>query len=115
MFEKDLSDGLLLRWATQDDLQKVPDLLVEVFSTPDTQVNSLGRRFRKIMAGEGGFMTNEDCLVVVDTKKEGDPVIACTSYWQETQTYEGIPFNAGEQVRESCIQALQLKGINRLL
>ncbi|KAG2181798.1 hypothetical protein INT44_008613 [Umbelopsis vinacea] len=110
MFEKDLSDGLLLRWATPDDLQKVPDLVVEVFSTPDTKVESLGERYRKIMVGEGGLMTSDDCLVVVDTKKDGDPVIACTSYWQEMQTYEGIPFNAGRPAWVGVRNAPEYRG-----
>lgn len=95
MQQKELGDGLVLRWATPEDLKKVPKAVVDVFSSPDVRLESLGTAYVDIANGEYGFMTDKDCLVIIDTKLPGDPIAGFTSYWQETQTYEGIPYNAG--------------------
>jgi hypothetical protein len=99
MYQKELGDGLLLRWATPEDIKKVPEAVVDVFSLPDLRLVSLGDQFKRIAAGEGGLMTSKDCIVIVDKKEAGEPIVAFTSYWQETHLYEGISYRAGTYLR----------------
>lgn len=96
MYEKDLGNGLLLRWAKPQDVDKVGTGMVDVFSPPEQRVEAIGSWFLNYAKGMGGFMKSSDVVVIVDTKKEGEPVVGFTSYWQETHTYEGIPYVAGK-------------------
>ncbi|KAJ2955371.1 hypothetical protein NQZ79_g8628 [Umbelopsis isabellina] len=95
MGSRDIDERLLLRWATQEDLERTSKAVVEVFSSPSLRLDSLGIQFQRTSAGENGLMTNKDCIVVVDKKDPKQPVVAFTSYWQEQHIYEGIPYNVG--------------------
>ncbi|KAJ2959834.1 hypothetical protein NQZ79_g4763 [Umbelopsis isabellina] len=95
MYEKDLGNGLLLRWVKPQDIPKVGEAMIEVFSPPDTRLEFIRTWLFRFVDGYAGFMTEKDCVVIVDTKKEDEPVVGFTCYWQETHTYEGIPYKAG--------------------
>ncbi|KAI9285995.1 hypothetical protein BC943DRAFT_336794 [Umbelopsis sp. AD052] len=96
MYEKDLGNGLLLRWVKPQDVEKIAKGMVDVFSPPDKRFEAIGGWFLRYAYGMGGFMKSSDAVVIIDTKKEGEPVVGFTCYWQETQVYEGIPFIAGK-------------------
>jgi hypothetical protein len=96
MYEKDLGNGLLLRWVKPQDVEKVAKGMVDVFSPPDKRFEAIEGWFLRYAYGMGGFMKSSDAVVIVDTKKEGEPVVGFTSYWQETHIYEGIPYIAGK-------------------
>ncbi|KAG2176500.1 hypothetical protein INT43_005740 [Umbelopsis isabellina] len=95
MYEKDLGNGLLLRWVKPEDVPKVGEGMIDVFSPPNTRLEFVRTWFLRFIDGYAGFMTEKDCVVIVDTKQDGEPLVGFTSYWQETHTYEGIPYKAG--------------------
>ncbi|KAI8580339.1 hypothetical protein K450DRAFT_238048 [Umbelopsis ramanniana AG] len=94
MYEKDLGNGLLLRWVKPQDVEKIAKGMVDVFSPPDKRFEAIGGWFLRYANGMGGFMKSSDAVVIVDTKKEGQPVVGFTCYWQETHIFEGIPYTA---------------------
>jgi hypothetical protein len=97
MYQKDLGNGLLLRWAKPEDVAKVGSGMIDVFSPPNERTDSLKPWFERYANGAGGFMLDsKDIVVIVDTKKEGEPLVGFTSYWQEKHTYEGIPYAVGK-------------------
>lgn len=96
MYTKDLGNGLVLRWAKEEDVEKVANGMIDVFSPPDERLEWMKPFFLRYVAGACGFLKHpKDIVVIVDTKKDGEPLVGFTSYWQETHTYEGIPYAVG--------------------
>jgi Acetyltransferase (GNAT) domain len=94
---RDLGDGLVLRWSTRKDTEAVAELAGTVFrgkadGEPNVELADMVRRF---MRGDYPFMGPEDFLLVEDTRRKGNPVVACTCYLQEEWELDGIPFPVG--------------------
>ena len=96
-YRRDLGDGLLLRWSTSDDIENIVELVGTVFrGRADEPLNtSLGHLMRELMSGTHPVMGPGDFALVEDTRKEGNPLVACTCLWRHTWEYEGIPFRIG--------------------
>ncbi|MBX3011238.1 MAG: GNAT family N-acetyltransferase [Caldilineaceae bacterium] len=93
----DLGDGLILRWSTPADLDKIGQLLGTAFrSSDDDPLNirmadqpHIGNRPDFPHRGETGWG------VVEDTSKPERPIVACTCLWRHQWSYAGIPFGVG--------------------
>lgn len=96
-YRRDLGDGLLLRWSTSDDIENIVELVGTVFrGRADEPLNtSLGHLMRELMSGRHPVMGPGDFALVEDTRKQGNPLVACTCLWRHTWEYEGIPFRIG--------------------
>ena len=96
-YQRDLGDGLVLRWSTPDDTENIVELVGTVFrDRADEPLNEpLGHLMRELMSGTHPVMGPGDFALVEDTRKLGNPLVACTCLWRHTWEYEGIPFRIG--------------------
>ena len=96
-YRRDLGDGLVLRWSTPADTENIVDLVSLVFrDREDEPLNHpLGHLMRELMSGTHPVMGPGDFALVEDTRRQGNPLVACTCLWRHTWEYEGIPFRIG--------------------
>ncbi len=114
---RDLGEGLVLRWSTVEDAERIATLLSMAFrekaeEPPNTNVM---RVIRGLMNGDHPLMGPQDFGLIEDTSKEGNPVVACTSLWKHTWTYEGIPFSVGRPEMVATDSAYRHRGFIRAL
>jgi len=114
---RDLGEGLVLRWSTAEDAERIATLLSMAFrekaeEPPNTNVM---RVIRGLMNGDHPLMGPHDFGLIEDTSKEGNPVVACTSLWKHTWTYEGIPFSVGRPEMVATDSAYRHRGFIRAL
>src|SRR5438034_7452338 len=96
-FRRDLGDGLVLRWSTVEDTERIATLHGMVHrDKAEEPPNILAMRFiRRLMSGDHPFMGPNDYGVIEDTSKQGNPIVASICLWKHIWTYEGIPFRVG--------------------
>lgn len=112
---QDLGDGLILRWSTPDDLDKVGTLLGTAFrSNADDPLNvrmadqpHIGARPDFPWRGETAWG------IVEDTHKPDRPVIACTTLWRHRWSYAGIEFAVGRPEFVAADPAYRNRGLVR--
>src|SRR5205807_5631383 len=51
---------------------------------------------RQQMSGNYPLMEPGDYALIEDTRKEGNPLVACTCLWRQQWEYEGIAFGVGQ-------------------
>ncbi|MFL5587901.1 MAG: GNAT family N-acetyltransferase [Ktedonobacteraceae bacterium] len=116
-YRRDLGDGLVLRWSTAEDTERIATLhsMVhrdKVEEPPNTNVK---RVIHRLMNGDHPLMGPNDFGVIEDTGKEGNPVVACTCLWKHTWAYEGIPFSVGRPEMVATDPAYRNRGLIRAL
>jgi Acetyltransferase (GNAT) domain len=96
-YRRDLGDGLILRWSTPDDTEKIANLSGHVFrEKEDEPLNTYIMQWvRQLMSGQHPLMGQNDYAVIEDTQKAGNPLIASTCLLRQEWNYEGIPFMIG--------------------
>jgi hypothetical protein len=96
-YRRDLGDGLVLRWSTAEDTEKIAQLTGHVFrsNADEPPNNSLADMVRRLMSGHHPLMEPGDFGVVEDTSKQDNPIVACTCLWRQDWEYEGIRFRIG--------------------
>jgi GNAT superfamily N-acetyltransferase len=96
-YRRDLGDGLILRWSTAEDTENIAQLCSLVFrrKAEEPPNEHMSREVRLLMRGDHPLMGPGDYAVVEDTRKEGNPIVACTCLWRQNWEYEGIPFPIG--------------------
>ena len=88
---RDLGDGLVLRWTTAKDTEDVAELNSLVFCwNKDEPNHGMANVVRRSMRGDHPSTGPEDVVVVEDTRKEGNRIVACAFYLQEEWEYDGI-------------------------
>ena len=97
-YRRELTEGLIARWSTPGDTEKIALLCGMVFR--DQEDESLNIRMvdsvRRQMSGDFPLMGPGDYAVIEDTRKEGNPIVACTCLWRQEWEYEGIAFGVGQ-------------------
>lgn len=116
-YRRDLGDGLILRWSTAEDTERIATLNSIAFrrkaeAPPNTHAMN---HVRRLMKGDHPLMGPHDFGIVEDTSKEGNPVVACTCFWKHTWTYEGIPFSVGRPEMVATDPAYRNRGLIRAL
>src|SRR3989440_294843 len=116
-YRRDLGDGLVLRWSTAEDAERIATLHSMVHrdkaeEPPNTNVKKV---IHRLMNSDHPFMGPNDFGVIEDTGKEGNPVVACTCLWKHTWTYEGIPFSVGRPEMVATYPAYRNRGLIRAL
>ncbi len=96
-YRHDLGNGLVLRWSTAADTERLAQLVGNVFrrkadEPPNTH---LGQLVHRLMRGDHPLMQIGDFGLIEDTQRVEHPIIACTCLWRQHWTYEGIPFLVG--------------------
>jgi GNAT superfamily N-acetyltransferase len=88
---RDLGDGLVLRWSTAEDSEDIAELNSLVFRWDQNEPNlGLANVVRRCMRGDHPSMGPEDVVVVEDTGKDGNRIVACAFYLQEEWEFDGI-------------------------
>jgi Acetyltransferase (GNAT) domain len=112
-----LGDGLVLRWSTPQDTEAIVELTSSVFRRKeDAPPNApLGNFMRELMSGTHPLMGPGDFVLVEDTQKQGNPLVACTCLWSHTWEYEGIPFRIGRPEIVATDPAYRHRGLIRAI
>ena len=112
---QDLGDGLLLRWSTPADLDKVGQLLGTAFrSSADDPLNVRMVDQPHIAARSGFPWQGETAWAIVeDTSKPDSPVVACTTLWRHQWSYAGIPIPVGRPEFVAADPAYRNRGLVR--
>jgi len=93
----DLGDGLILRWSTVADVEKIGTLLGTAFrDSADAPLNvRMADQARLSARPDYPFRGSTAWGIVEDTRKPDCPVIACTCLWRHRWSYAGIPLAVG--------------------
>lgn len=112
---KDLGDGLILRWSTGADTEKIATLTGQVFRGQETDPPNIRMmdQMRVIMRGDHPYMTPSDFAVVEETQNPERPLVACTCLWQHKWSYGGIPFTAGRPEFVASLPEYRNRGLIR--
>ncbi len=97
-YRRELGRGLIQRWSTQEDTEKIAQLCGVVFRDGEDEPLNLFvmDEVRQHMSGDFPLMGPGDYAVIEDTGKEGNPLVACTCLWRREWEYEGIAFGVGQ-------------------
>lgn len=116
-YRRELGAGLLERWSTREDTENIAQLCGKVFR--DREDEPFNPRMidsvRQQMSGDFPLMGSGDYAVVEDTRKEGNPLVACTCLWRSVWEYEGIPFGIGQPEFVATDPAYRKRGLIRTL
>src|SRR5437763_3687471 len=97
-YRRELGEGLIGRWSTPEDTENLAHLCGLVFR--DKEDESLNLRaidsVRQHMSGDFPLMGPGDYAVIEDTRREGNPLVACTCLWRLEWEYEDIAFGVGQ-------------------
>ncbi|MBA3823144.1 MAG: GNAT family N-acetyltransferase [Ktedonobacterales bacterium] len=115
--QRDLGDGLTLRWSTAADTEAIAALLGSVHRTnADEPPNlTIGARTRMLMHGDWPTMGPGDFAVVQATAQAGQPLVACACLWHHTWEYAGIPLGVGRPEYVATDAAFRRKGLVRAI
>ncbi|HKV60223.1 MAG TPA: GNAT family N-acetyltransferase, partial [Ktedonobacteraceae bacterium] len=70
---------------------------------------------RQHMSGNFPLMGPGDYAVIEDTRKEGNPLVACTCLWRQEWKYEGIVFGVGQPEFVVTLPEYRNRGLIRTL
>ncbi len=116
-YRRDLGDGLVLRWSTAADTENIAQLCSMVFrDKEDDPPNDWMHGFvHSLMSGENPHMGQNDFGVVEDTRKEGNPLVACTCLMRHTWYYDSVTFPVGRPEIVAADPAYRKRGLIRAL
>lgn len=110
---KELDDGLLLRWATPEDVEELAAFNVRIHSdNPEEPETFLANWTRDLMSGEHPTTQAHDFTVVVDTKQD-NKIVSTMNLISQTWLYEGIPFKTGRPELVATDEAYRRRGLVR--
>ncbi len=114
-YRRELGDGLIQRWSTQEDTEKIAQLCGAVFrDTEDEPFNShMVYSVRLQMSGNYPLMGPGDYAVIEDTSKEDNPLVACTCLWRRRWEYEDIAFDVGQPEYVATLPDYRNRGLIR--
>jgi GNAT superfamily N-acetyltransferase len=112
-----IGDGLVLRWSSPDDTDRLAALLGQAFRDgAGAPPNSfLAGYTRLLMRGDHPFMGPGDFAVVEDESRPGRPLVACTCLWRERWRYEDVPLPIGRPEFVATDLAYRNRGLIRAL
>ena len=113
----ELGNGLVRRWSTVADQEKIGLCLATVFRhKPDDPLNQSMVNRAAIMFSPGfPLMGPGDFAVVEDTSRPERPIVACTCYWSQRWSYGGIPFGLGRPEYVATLVEYRNRGLIRAL
>lgn len=112
---QDLGDGLILRWSTPADLEKIGQLLGTAFrNSADDPLNvSMADQAQIGARPDFAFRGATQWGIVEDTNKAECPIVACTYLWRHQWSYAGIPFSVGRPEFVASDAAYRNRGLVR--
>lgn len=116
-FAGELGNGLVRRWSTAADVEKIGDCLATVFRPrADAPLNQGVVNEVQIMLSPGfPLMGSGDFALVEDTSLPERPVVACLCYFRHYWSVGGIPFGVGRPELVATRPGYRNKGLIRSL
>jgi hypothetical protein len=116
-YVKDLGDGLIARWSTAADIEKIGLLLSTIHrSSADEPLNVRSQDLPCILMGSTfPYMGAGDFAVVEDTRQPTQPIVACTCFWRHQWSSAGIPIGVGRPEYVATDPAYRNRGLVRTL
>jgi GNAT superfamily N-acetyltransferase len=113
----DLGNGLILRWSTAADTEKIGLLLGTVHrDSADEPLNVTSQDLARIfMSGHFPHMGPGDFAVVEDTSHPTGPIVACTCLWRHGWRYADLPLTIGRPEYVATAPAYRNRGLVRKL
>ncbi len=114
-YHRDLGDGLVLRWTTPQDLDRVVALYEHVFrQNPEAPLNpSVAFWTRDMFSGRHPNIGPRDFAVVEHTRSGA--LAACTCLLRYTCRYEGVPFGFGRPELVASLPEYRRRGLVRAI
>ena len=111
---RDLGDGLILRWATPDDAEKLAHFNVAMHSdNPEEPEMRLYHWTHDLMRGDHPTTQAGDFTIIVDTRHD-DRIVSSLNLISQTWAYEGIPFGVGRPELVATLPEYRRRGLVRL-
>lgn len=116
-YRRDLGDGLIVRWSTEEDTEELCYLNGHVFRAESNDPPNLFlmNTMRDIMRGQFPLMGPGDFAVVEDTRRREHPLVASTCLWRQPWSYGGIPFTIGRPEFVATDEAYRNRGLIRAI
>ena len=116
-YRRELSEGLIARWSTPEDTEKITQLCGMVFRDKEDEPLNIRMmdNVRQQMSGDYPLMGPGDYAVIEDTRKEGNPLVACTCLWRREWEYEGVAFGVGQPEFVATHPDYRNRGLIRVL
>ncbi|GAC1392701.1 MAG: hypothetical protein NVSMB38_17110 [Ktedonobacteraceae bacterium] len=116
-YRRDLGNGLVLRWSTAADTANIAQFVGLIFRNKESDPSNeyMSNEIHELMSDKHPLMSSGDYGVVEDTRKEGNPIVACTCLWRNHWEYEGIPFDMGQPEIVATDPNYRNKGLIRVL
>ncbi len=114
-YAEDLGHGLIRRWSTPADQEKIAHCLGTVFrNSAEAPLNVRAMDETRVMMSPGfPFMGPGDVAIVEDTSLPERPVVACTFCWSHRWSYGGIPFGVGQPEMVGTLPDYRNRGLVR--
>mgnify|MGYP000980933111 FL=1 len=116
-YRGDLGSGLVCRWSTAADAEKVAHCMMTVYrdSADAPLAERVGNEGRICFLPGFPLMRPGDFAVVEDTTLPDRPIVACTCYWRHTWSLGGIPFRVGRPEYVATWAEYRNRGLIRAL
>ncbi len=112
---RDLGDGLVLRWATVGDVERVAALTLQVFrETAEEPPNPENAAWLRDLGSGRHPLTNVDRCVFVEDTRTGQ-VVACTWLLSAVWTYGGMRFGVARPEHVASHPDYRRRGLMRAL
>lgn len=112
-----LGEGLIRRWSTKADQEKIAHLMGSVYrDSADEPLNIYAVDQARIVMSPGfPLMGPGDFALIEDTSQPECPLVACTCLWRHRWSYGGIPFGVGRPEYVATDPAYRNRGLVRAL
>jgi hypothetical protein len=116
-YRGDLGDGLIRRWSTPADTERIAHFMGSVWrnSAEEPPLPLTLDQGRMIMRPDFPFMGPTDFALIEATSNPGHPIIACTCFWRHRWRYGGIEFGVGRPENVGSDVAYRHRGLVRAL
>src|SRR5713226_10333243 len=116
-YRGEMGDGLIQRWSTVEDTENIAQLCGMVFRDREDEPINIHAvvSARRHMSGDFPLMGPGDYAVIEDTRKAGNPLVACTCLWRQEWEYEGIAFGVGQPEYVVTLPEYRNRGLIRAL
>src|ERR1700730_11331347 len=116
-YRREPGEGLIERWSTPEDTENIAQLCAMVFRDKEDEPLNIRMidNVRRQMSGDFPLMGPGDYALIEDTRKEGNPVVACTCLWRQQWEYEGIAFGVGQPEFVATHPDYRNRGLIRML
>jgi hypothetical protein len=117
VYRGELGNGLVRRWSTAADQEKIGHCLATVFRSGRGKPLNQGAIHETQVMFSPGFpqMGPDDWVLVEDTSLPEQPVVACLCCWSHRWSYGGIPFGVGRPEMVATLPEYRNRGLIRAL